>query len=365
MTREPVVITGAGIVNACLTGTSAALHGWLAGPSVSVPVSAEEGLARTMTIPSAATASLIDPNEARRMSRVSQLTVASARLALGEARLADGTALGIVLGTEFGDLRSTIEFADGYLARGPAGLSALLFPNTVMNTMAAAASIAVGAREGVLTLNAPLVAGELAVARAASAVASGRMAAVLAGGVDQLDDNVHRWFVESGGVADVRGEGAALLLLESASAAAARGVRPLGEIAGWAWDTVPAPPCRVGRSTASRAIRSACTAAALDAADITAVYGSASGDAGRDRWEADVLARALGRSVASVSLSHTVGHHAGLGALRVAAAAWTARTGLVARDPDGDGPGRVRRGPVLVHGLARGGTHVALVVVAR
>jgi 3-oxoacyl-(acyl-carrier-protein) synthase len=357
--RETVVITGSGIVSAHVAGTSAALHGWLGAPGPSVGVSAERGAG---AIPAAMTDSVIDANEARRMSRVSQLTVAAARLALGEAGLGDGASLGIVVGTEFGDLRSTIEFADGFLARGPAALSALLFPNTVMNTMAAAASMAVGAREAVITLNAPVVAGELAVARAAAAVASGRLPAALAGGVDQLDDNVHRWLVDAGGVVDARGEGATLVVLESARAAAGRGARLLGEIAGWAWDTVPAAPCRVGRSTASRAVRSALTAAGVEAADITCVYGSASGDTVRDRWEHGVLAHALGRPVTPVSLSRTAGHHAGLGALRVAAAAWTARTGLVARDATDDGPRSVARGPVLVHGLARGGTHVALVV---
>ena len=39
-------------------------------------------------------------------------------------------------------MRSTLAFADGYLARGASGLSPLLFPNTVMNTMAAATAIA-------------------------------------------------------------------------------------------------------------------------------------------------------------------------------------------------------------------------------
>jgi len=55
-----------------------------------------------------------------------------------------------------------------------------------------------------------------------------------------------------------------------------------------------------------------------------------------------------------------VGEHAGAGALSVAAAAWTARTGRLL-GPDGS-PQPVPAGPGLVHGLARGGTEVALVV---
>src|SRR5205085_739772 len=78
-------------------------------------------------------------------------------------------------------------------------LSPLLFPNTVMNTMAAATAIALSARDLSLTLNAPTVAGELAVIRAAGAVAAGRVAVLLAGGVDELDPAVGTVLEEAGG----------------------------------------------------------------------------------------------------------------------------------------------------------------------
>jgi hypothetical protein len=81
------------------------------------------------------------------------------------------------------------------------------------------------------TLNAPSVAGELAVARGAAAVAAGRVPAVLAGGVDEVAPLVERALDELGASAQVRGEGVTLLLLETAESAAARGVTPLGEIA--------------------------------------------------------------------------------------------------------------------------------------
>ena len=49
---------------------------------------------------------------------------------------AAGLDLAIVVGTEHGDFRSSAEFADGFLRRGPTGLSPMIFPNTVMNAMA-------------------------------------------------------------------------------------------------------------------------------------------------------------------------------------------------------------------------------------
>ena len=75
-----------------------------------------------------------------------------------------------------------------------------------------------------------------------------------------------------------------------------------------------------------------------------------------------MLRAALGAEPPMVSLGALLGQHGGLGALRVAAAAWTARSGLLPDDVGG--PVTRVSGPGLVHGLARGGGHVALLVGA-
>jgi 3-oxoacyl-[acyl-carrier-protein] synthase II len=352
--RADVAITGVGVVTAAITGDSAALGAFLVAPAAP-----PQG-----TLSAGAMAALIDPTEGRRLSRVCQLTIAAARLALRESRVDPAAGLGLVVGTEFGDLGSTHTFADGFLARGPAGLSALLFPNTVMNTMVATTAIAVGARQMALTLNAPTVAGELAVARGAAAVASGRVGTVLAGGVDELDPVVERELAHFGLGSERRGEGAAFVVLESRTAARARGATVLGEVSAAAWRTVPARPWGVGRMRRSRAIDAALRAAGARPADVGWVYASGSWDEARDRWEAQVLDAALGTEMPTSSLGHLLGRHAGLGVLRVAAAAWTARSGLLPITNGTPHLARVRPGRGLVHGLARGGAHVALVVDA-
>jgi 3-oxoacyl-(acyl-carrier-protein) synthase len=358
MPPRAVVVTGVGVVNAAIVGASAALGAWLAQPRAAAraPVGGGRPAVR---LPEGTLAGLVDPGEARRLSRVCQLTIAAARLAVQESGLDPARGLGLVVGTELGDFTSTIAFADGYLARGAGGLSALIFPNTVMNTMAATTAIAVAARELTLTLNVPTVAGELAVARAAAAVAAGRVDAVLAGGVDEVDPLVAE-MLDALGDADTRGEGAAFLVLEAEAVARARGAAVLGRIAGAAWRTLPARPWGTGRRAESRAIAEALARAG--GATPGWIYASASGDAARDAWESRVLAAALGAVPPAASLAPLLGHHAGLGALRVAAGLWTARAGLL---PDDDG-GSSRRvsGPGLVHGLARGGGHVALVTEA-
>jgi 3-oxoacyl-[acyl-carrier-protein] synthase II len=345
--RGPVVITGVGSVNAAFSGGADALHAWLAAPRAP----------RTAVV-DGALAALIQEGEARRLSRVSRLAVAGARLALADAGLEAGAEIGLVIGTEFGDMRSTIEFADGYLASGPSGLSALLFPNTVMNTMAAATAIAVTARELTLTLNEPTIAGQLAVAQAALAVAQGRVSAALAGGVDEADPFRGDVLETLGGSPDRRGEGSTLLVLEAREAARARGARILGEIRAAVWRTVRARPHGVGDDGDQRAVATALARAGLAAARVPWVYASASGDVQRDAWEERLLERALApHRPPRVRLSPLVGQHAGAGARVVAAAAWTARAGRMPGGAPVTAPG-----PGLVHGIARGGGHIALVV---
>jgi 3-oxoacyl-[acyl-carrier-protein] synthase II len=355
-----VAITGVGVVGGAFCGGSAALGGSLANPQ---PCFGSLG--------PGILASAMDGVDARRLSRVCQLAVAAARLAEIDAGGRVDDSLGLVVGTELGDLHSTRDFADGYLERGQAGLSPLLFPNTVMNAMAAAASIALQARGLSLTINAAGIPGELAVARAAASVASGRAERLLAGGVDELDPYVVEMLGRMGVEASRRGEGAAFLMLESLDRARARGARILGEVLGAATGAVPARPRGVGRSARSRAILDALGRAGLVASDVPWVYASLGGDPPRDAWERSVLESALGSHRPAVSALGLVwGQHAGLGALRVAAAAWTARSGrlpVIAADED---PGRPRRvdlrrvapGPGLVHGVARGGAHAAIVV---
>jgi 3-oxoacyl-[acyl-carrier-protein] synthase II len=360
--RGRVVITGVGVVNAGIVGDSAALGAFLSLPRQAPGL----GEGRVARVASSALAGLIDSGDARRLSRVCQLGVAAAQLAIREARVEPTRGLGLVVGTEFGDLCSTHVFADGFLERGPSGLSALLFPNTVMNTMAATTAIAVGARELTLTLNVPTVAGELAVARAAAAVSSGQAPAVLAGGVDEIDPVVERELPALGLAGDRLGEGAAFVVLESREVATARGATILGEVAAAAWRALPARPWGVGRARRSRAIQAVLDDAGVKATELGAVYSSASGDRARDAWEAGVLSAALGPEVPpAAALARLLGRHAGLGVLRVAAAAWTARSGLLpaATEPV-TAMTRVWPRAGLVHGLARGGTHVALVVGA-
>jgi 3-oxoacyl-[acyl-carrier-protein] synthase II len=332
--RMGVVITGCGAVTTAVSGGYEAFRRSLAAPLPDPATLLDtERIDRVL-------ADLVDPGEARRLSRVTQLTLAAARLAVADAGLeADGT-LGVVIGTELGDLGSTRAFADGFLERGPSGLSPLLFPNTVMNAMAAATAIVLGARDLSLTINAPGVAGELAIIRAAAFVASGRVPAVLAGGVDELDALVAQVLRKDRAAFASRSEGAAFLVLESAASARRRGARILGEILATGSASHRAAPHGVGRTAQSRVVDRALAEGGVREEDVAVIYTGVCGDSARDAWEARLLA-ALPKTRRE-ALAWRYGRTSALGALKAAAA--------------------TAAGPGLVYGLARGGAEVALVV---
>ena len=203
----------------------------------------------------------LQDGEARRLARASQLAVMAARLALSDAGLPAGqlAAVGLVLGSHWGDFRSSESFALGFLERGILGLSPLVFPNTVMNAMAAQVSIAVGVRGPMLTLNEVDAAGDLAVARGAALVASGRASAILAGGCDELSAILYRELSRLGTMSraepgpegcrpfdrrangTVLGEGATLLVLERRRPRSSAGRGSIAELAGAAWGNLRAP----------------------------------------------------------------------------------------------------------------------------
>ena len=375
-----VVITGMGTVNASTAGGTEAVAGALAlGRSAIGPISAfslEGGPSRLAArIEDGSLTPLIGGDHARRLSRVCQLTVAACQLAVRDAGLAGGAGLGIVVGTEHGDFRSSEEFATGFLRRGPIGLSPLIFPNTVMNTMASVAAIAIGARAPSVTLNQPTVAGDLAIARAAVLIGTGRAEAVVAGGVDEICEIVYRRLAGMGVLSPMRGEGdegcrpyepahngpilgegATFLVLEDLASARRRGATILAEVVDAAWGNVPAAPhgARPARADRGSPVRRLLRPHGETRPHFRRCYGSGNGDPGIDDWEGALLARDLdGRVepglIPPVSLAPLFGQHAGLGALRVGAAALDASRGM---------------GPVLVHGIARGGCRTAIVVAA-
>lgn len=403
----PVVVTGIGSVSALGIGDGASTGRALATAVPGIgPVRAfsAEGCGSRLAGEVGSLEAHLPADEARRLPRVSQFAVVAARLAMADAalELVEPGAFGLVVGSSWGDLRSSEAFAGGFLARGPLGLSPLVFPSTVMNAMAAHVAIAVGTRGPMLTMNDAGAAGELAVARGAALVRAGRATAVLVGGADELSATLYRELaglraISPRGVGPegcrpfdrdangtVLGEGATFLVLEAEPVAVERGARIYAEVAGVAWGNLPARPGGVplARGREPAVIRRAAAAAGLrePGVDLACLTGSAV--PALDACELDLLAGALGPALADAwltALTSLAGEHAGLGAMRAGAAALALaghavpplrglerpiRAGLRfvgSGPPEAPAPPRT----ALVHGLARGGTEVALLLRAR
>lgn len=335
--------------------------------------------------------------EARRWSRLSHMTVVACRYAAAEAGLLGTEAMhtmGLVVGTEFGDLRSTEAFGLGFLRKGPVGLSPLLFPNTVMNAMAGTVSVALGIKGPMLTLNQTGIAGEVAVARAIALIQAERAPAVLACGVDEIFPLLYETLVRGhipspqDGKEEacrpfdrrhngpVLGEGATAIMLESPASARARDATILAEVRGVRWGGRPVRPQRYPASgqLSRRVLDGVVADTRLTPHAVEVAYLSGAGMPQHDEAELALLAATFGAPGPIVtSVTHLAGEYGGLGTFRVAAATIAITQGIVPLLPYLCQPIRTdirfatqRVAPppmcVLVHGLARGGMQTALLI---
>src|SRR5262249_55102279 len=221
---------------------------------------------------------------------------------------------GLVVGSEFGDLRSTEAFSLGFLHKGPLGLSPLLFPSTVMNAMAGTTSIALGLKGPMLTLNQGGVAGELAVVRALALLHAGRAPVVIACGVDELFPLLYETLVQLQVLSPcgrgeeacrpfdqrhngpVLGEGATAVVLEAPAHAQARGAPILAEVRSLCWGGIPSLPGRYPAlpheqpQILSQALREA----GVCPEDVGLAYLAGCGDPQHDALELACMATAFG-----------------------------------------------------------------------
>lgn len=306
----------------------------------------------------------IKPALLRRMDRCSQMVVASCRMALADAGLtlagADAENTGVVVGTAFGNLTESEDFLRGLFAKGPGLANPLTFPNLVLNAPTGYVAIDLGIRGPNLTVVRGEASGEAALALAYDTIVTGQADVLLAGGVDELSPALRQIHADlhllspgaEGGEewsspfdrarnGVVMGEGAAMLVLERAEHAAARGARVLAELAGHGSDSAPASPHdwpTVAAAADAHALRA--ELAALDfrgrarGDGATLVVSCANSTPRLDAVEAARLATLLGpddgRTLVT-SLKGAIGELGAAGALGAAAAVLALGAGDVPR----------------------------------
>lgn len=250
-----VVVTGIGVLGAFGAGRAALLAGLRAG----VPRLAEvdrsagyhrRGGARLAALADlAALGTLVPPTVSRRMSPPARMAVAAMQLALADAGLAQGidhATTGIVTGTAFGPAWVTEQLLRQILLQGPEQASPALFTESVASASAAQMALAIRARGPNQTLTQREASDLLALGEGARWIRDERCERVLVGVVEEGVPILHALLDRFQALARedpfgperarpfdrhrnglTAAEGAAVVVLESAATAAARGARPL------------------------------------------------------------------------------------------------------------------------------------------
>jgi 3-oxoacyl-[acyl-carrier-protein] synthase-1 len=272
----------------------------------------------------------IDKRQARFMGRASLLALRAARFALEEAGIPTRD-LAVVVGSGTGDVETHREVA-ARLARprGARRVSPTAIPRLMASTVSANLAAVLGTTGPSFTATAACAGGAYNLLLAAELVAHGHVEAALAGGVEVADIHFHSGFDAMRaytGVDNERperasrpyagdragfvfSEGAGLLVLETRSAAEARGAAILGTLRGYGMSSdgtgqmvVPSP------EGAELAMRRALSHADVEPEDVDYVNTHATSTPAGDVSEVRALRRLLdGRHVPYSSTKGYTGH---------------------------------------------------------
>jgi 3-oxoacyl-[acyl-carrier-protein] synthase II len=282
------------------------------------------------------------------MDRCEQLALATARQAWADADSpkVDPDRLGVVVSSGIGGIGSTISAYDTMREKGWKRLSPYTVPMLMANGAAGWLSIEFGARAGAHTTVSACASGAEALGYALEMIRSGRADVVIAGGTEAaiLELNVSAFAAmralstrndeperasrpfDKGRDGFVLGEGAGIVVLESAEHAASRDARVYGVLAGVGYSADShhiAQPDPDGTGLI-RAMGHALADGAINADQIVHVNAHATSTPAGDMVEARAIATALGDIAPRVVVSSTksmTGHLlGGAGAVEAVAA---------------------------------------------
>ena len=370
--RTRVVVTGLGAITPVGADVATTWQSLLAGRSGVTALTddwAKELPARIAAWAAADPATLIDRVQARRLDRCEQFALIAAREAWADAGQPeiDPDRLGVVVSSGIGGIASTLSAYDTLKEKGWQRLSPFTIPMLMPNGSAGWIGIEIGARAGVHTTVSACASGAEAIGYAIDMIRSGRADVVLAGGTEaaimQLNvaafaamravstrndepQRASRPF-DKGRDGFVLGEGAGMVVLESAEHAARRNATVYAVAAGAGYSSdahhIAQPePGGVGiRSAIGRALADA----GVDPEQIVHINAHATSTPAGDVVEAQAVAAALGAAASGVVVSSTksmTGHLlGGAGAVESVAAILALRDRVAPptinlEDPDDD-----------------------------
>ncbi len=301
----------------------------------------------------------INPKEARRMARFSQLAVGAAGLAIEDAGLnlsdEDAERLGVVIGNGNGGFPTTEENARVLVERGGMKISPFFIPMILPNMAAANVSRVFGLKGYTSTVTTACAAGNQAIGDAAEAIRRGVVDVVLGGGCEagicglglggfnvikaltrrnDPPEKASRPF-DANRDGFVPAEGAAVLVMESLEHALGRGANILAEVAGYgvSSDAFHAVQPDEDGEGAARAMRWAIRDAGLIPEDIGYINAHGTSTPKNDLVETLAIKKVLGDHAHRVPVSSTksmIGHAlGGAGALEAVASIMTILDGEI------------------------------------
>ncbi len=324
MTRR-VVITGVGAVTPLGVGARTLHERWSAGTS---GIADGRGACTDFDPKESMTT-----KEARRSDRFTQFAVAACAEALADAGWDaelpyEPHRVGCIVGTGIGGLGSLETNHAALVEHGPGRVSPLAIPLLMGNAAPAALSLRHGLRGHSYGIISACSAGAHAIGVASRTIQAGDADAVVTGGAEAtLTPFATAAFAALGATSEtgisrpfdarrdgfVMGEGAAILVLEEADAAAARGAPVLGEVLGYGATSdahhLTAP--EEDGAGAAAAMRAALEDAGLGPDDVDYVNAHGTSTPLNDRSETLAIKAALGERAAAIPVSSTksaIGH---------------------------------------------------------
>ncbi len=278
----------------------------------------------------------MDRNRARRMERYAQFSVASARMALEDARLDPGSLDPDRTGVQMGSALGGVAYGEGqfnsYLRNGVRGVDPMLALAVFNGSASCNVAIEFGFTGPNSTNGMSCASGAIAVGDAWRAIRDGEADVMLAGGVEAplaplcygafaiiramstRNDDPERASRPFDADRDgfVMGEGAAVLVLEELEHARGRGARVYAEVLGYGTSndahhmTAPRPD----GAQAARAMRTAMRVGGVLPEEVDYVNAHGSSTPLNDSTESRVIRAVLGEHADRATVSGTKGYHA-------------------------------------------------------
>lgn len=342
--RKRVVVTGMGAVTPLGSSVEDYWSSLVAGKSGIGPMTLADPTDYPCKVsgevPDFDPAQYVNPKEARRMARFTQLAVAAAALAIEDADLnlskEDSERLGVVIGNGNGGFPTTEEGARVLFERGGMKLSPFFIPMILPNMAAANVSRLFGLKGYTSTVITACAAGNQGIGEGTEAIRRGAADVILAGGCEagicelglggfnvikalsrrEGDPTKASRPFDADRDGFVPAEGAGILMLESLEHATNRGANILAEIVGYAVssDAFHAVQPDEDGSGAARAMKWAIENAGLGPNDIDYINAHGTSTPMNDLVETLAIKKTFGEQAYKVPISSTksmIGHALG------------------------------------------------------